>query len=574
MGSRRLAGAPASPGTALGRARLIDAPPENGERIQPQHQPEELRRATGALDAAAAELRALAEKLRDDGHEADAELIDTGVVLGEDPELRAAVERAIVEDGLAAPAAITRAAAEGAAAIASVEDPMLAARSDDVLSLGRRAARIATGVEAEPVREDGDLILVATGLGPADVSELGPEVKGIALAAGGVTAHAAIVARSLGIPMVVGLGDELLELAQGELLVVDGSRGLVLGNPEPEAVENAHAATHARALARERALSASQLPAITTDGRRVTVLVNAAGAQEVAAGFEAGAEGVGLLRTELAFLEASRWPSEVQHRGVLNPVLSAARGRPVTVRVLDYGGDKTPPFLVRDDRRGIALLAAHPEALEAQLRAILAAREDADLRVLVPMVRRPEDVGLVRERLSGALPVGAMIETREAVAAAGAIAAEADFLSIGTNDLACDVLGVERFSASRGLAHHPKVLDFIGQVAWAADGAGVPLEVCGEAASDPVTVPVLVGLGVDELSVGAARVGVVRSWIRALGHADARKAARKALEAASVADVLAAVGSLSRQLELLEVGDAAGQPLQRPVGVGTLGSQA
>jgi phosphoenolpyruvate-protein kinase (PTS system EI component) len=397
-----------------------------------------------------------------------------------------------------------------------------------------------------------------------------------------VTAHAAIVARSLGIPMVVGLGDDLARLPEGELLLVDGSRGVAVGNPEPEEVERGRAAMRARALARRRALSSSGLPAITVDGRRVTVLVNAAGASEVVAGLETGADGVGLLRTELAFLDADRWPTEAEHRRVLEPVLDAVGDRSVTVRVLDFGGDKTPPFLEGDRRRGIELLASAPEALDAQLRAILAARGGAELRVLVPMVRGPADLRFVAERLRRAVAavpgreapaIGAMIETRDAVATATAIARESDFLSLGTNDLTCDALRVERFSAARGLAHHPQVLGLVAQAVWAAREARVPIEVCGEAASDPMTLPVFVGLGVDELSVGAARVGLVRSWVRAIAASDARQVARRAVEATSIADVAEAVRPLSRELELLEVGYGAGQPLDGGVRVGALGPQ-
>ena len=582
MSAQVLAGAPASPGTAVGHGRLLGSPAADPGEVGPERRPAELRRALKGLEGAAEELRALAGRLRDEGREADAELVETSVVLAEDPELSSAIERAVGQRGLAAPAAILAAAADGGAAIAALPDPMLAARSADVLSLGRRAARIAAGGETRSQSADqGDVILVASELGPADVSELGAEVKGIALAGGGVTAHAAIVARSLGIPMAVGLGDELMQVREGELIVVDGTRGVALPAPAFEDVAQARAATQARVRARARAIGSSTLPAITTDGRRVAVLVNAAGAQEVVAGFEAGADGVGLLRTELAFLDARDWPCEEEHRRVLEPVLAAAGDRPVTVRVLDFGGDKTPPFLAGERRRGIELLASAPEALEAQLRAILAARGGVALRILVPMVRGPADLVLVRERLLSAVAavgadmpaLGAMIETREAVSAAAAIAREADFMSLGTNDLACDALGIERFSAARGLAHHPRVLGLVGQTVWAARNARAPIEVCGEAASDSLTVPVLVGLGVDELSVGAARVGLVRSWIRAIAGSDAREAARLALQATSIADVAEAVRPVSSRLELLEVGDAAGESLDGSVRVGAVGSQ-
>jgi phosphoenolpyruvate-protein kinase (PTS system EI component) len=586
VAARVLPGAPASPGTALGCARVLDAPAANGGRgrVPDERRAEESGRALRALDAARDEIQSLAERLRRAGRLGDAELVETGAVMAEDPELREAVRRAVEEQGLAAGPAIVEATNAGAEAIARLPDATLAARADDVRSLGRRAARVAEG-RAAGTSDDrgGDVILVASELGPADVSELAPEVRGIALAAGGVTAHAAIVARSLGIPMAVGLGDEVLRLGDGATLVVDGSDGVAVLDPDPAVIEQARAATAGRARARERALASRDLPSVTTDGRRVAVLVNAAGTAEVAGGLEAGADGIGLLRTELAFLDARGWPSEQEHRRSLEPVVEALGQRPATIRVLDFGGDKTPPFLAGERRRGIELLRSAPEALQAQLRAILTLRPAGELRLLIPMVADADDVVFVRDAVrravssvpGAAIPaLGAMIETAEAANAAGAIARECDFLSLGTNDLTCSALQLDRVSAAKGLAHHPEVLNLVARSVWAAREAEIPIEVCGEAASDPLIVPVLVGLGVSELSVGAARVGVVRSWIRDMSARDAREVTRRALNATSASDVIAAVGPLARQLELLEGGDAAGQCLDGGSGVPTLGAQS
>jgi phosphoenolpyruvate-protein kinase (PTS system EI component) len=208
--------------------------------------------------------------------------------------------------------------------------------------------------------------------------------------------------------------------------------------------------------------------------------------------------------------------------------------------VLDFGGDKVPPFLRAEPRRGIELLLAHPGAFRAQLAAIAELASGQQLRVLLPLVRGPEDVRLTRAMLAAHAPglsLGAMIELPEAAAAAPEIAAECDFLSIGTNDLTHTTLGTDRFAHGEAPAHHPRVLRNIAAAAEAAAKAGIPLEVCGEAASDPLTVPLLVGLGADELSVGAARVGTVRAWIRGLSYKDARELAAQALEAVDTAEV-------------------------------------
>jgi phosphoenolpyruvate-protein kinase (PTS system EI component) len=517
MVERILRGLPASPGLAIGCARVLGGAAIARETVPQERRPAQVERAHAALRAAAAELETLAERV---GGE-EAEIIRAGVLMAGDPVLVDDVERAVL-DGLPAPAALEAATTRHAAAIAALDDETLAARAEDVRSLGRRAMRLA-GAEGEPSAasapaDSADVVLVADELGPADVAELGPEVVGIALVAGGPTAHAAVVARGLGLPLVVGLGPQLLLTPASERLVVDGGEGTVVLSPAAARARAAADAQEARQAEGAQALADRALPAVTLDGHRVRVLVNAATRAELDAGLAAGAEGVGLLRTELAFLEAETWPTEAQHRAAIAPVLEGLAGRTATVRVLDFGADKTPPFLAGTHERGLELLLARPDALEAQLRAIVDAGRDTELRVLLPMVETAEQVHAVRARLPRGVSLGAMIETTGAVADAAAIAAAADFLSIGTNDLSHAVLGSDRFGGAAASATDPRVLAAMAAIARAAAAAGKTLEVCGEAASEPDAVPLLVGLGAGELSVGAARVGAVRGWIRALRY--------------------------------------------------------
>ena len=605
MAEHVLRGLPAARGLVVGHARPAHARVESREQVPDQRRPRELQRAREALAAAAAELEALAGRLDAQGRADEAEIVRTGVLMAEDPGLVADVERATL-DGRAATAAIDAACARHAEAIAALGDPTLAARADDVRSLGRRAIRLVEGGGARPVaaatppagtpatgtpsaatpataatppaHTSPAAILIADELGPADVAELADDVAGIALAAGGPTAHAAVVARGLGLPMVVGLGSGLLDLRPGEPVVVDGDAGVVVLHPAAGRVESAGASQRERLAERERALLDRDLPAVTRDGHRVRVLVNAATRAELDAGLAAGAEGVGLLRTELAFLDAARWPGETEHRAALAPVLSALGTRTATVRVLDFGADKTPPFLTGTPLRGLELLLAHPEALDAQLRAAVDLGREADLRILLPMAESAEQVRAAQaavERALAAVPgarapaLGAMIETRAAVAAAPEIAATADFLSIGTNDLAHAVLGSDRFAGGPAPAHHPQVLAAMAATARAAAGARVVLEVCGEAASEPTAVPLLVGLGAGELSVGAARVGAVRGWVRALRRDDARRAAAAALRAGCEAEA----GALGADL-LLQGRDAAGERVERDGRVLAVGPEA
>jgi phosphoenolpyruvate-protein kinase (PTS system EI component) len=535
-----LHGLPASPGLAAGHAVVLDAL-TTAEAIVPlAERAATARLATRALDAAADDLEAIARTLVG----ADAEIVEAGALMARDPELEAAVERAVLEDGRPAGAAIVAATDAMAAVLAALPDETLAARADDVRSVGRRAARLAHGA---PTATSGaaDSIAVAEDLGPADVAEIQGWAQGIALAAGGPTAHAAIVARSLGLPMVTGVGQKLLAIRQGAALVLDGDAGQVLVDPTPERRAAARQATATRAAARHAAIEARTQLAVTTDGREVTVLANVASAAEVRAALDAGAEGVGLVRTELLFLDAARWPTEAEHRLALRPVLAPLAGRVATVRVLDFGGDKLPPFLAADDdgSRGIALLLRHPAALEDQLAAILAEGAGCRLRILLPMVDDVSQLLAAGELLARARArtgvetgsLGAMIETPAAVAGATAIAARSAFLSIGTNDLTASTLGVDRFAASIARADDSRVLAAIARTVDAAHAAALTVEVCGEAAGDPVMLPLLLGLGVDELSTGAARVGELRAQIRSLSLEGCRRTAHAALEGAVIA---------------------------------------
>jgi phosphoenolpyruvate-protein kinase (PTS system EI component) len=576
-----LEGLAASPGSAAGRVRLLGvADATNGGTVAADRRGDEERRARQALETAGDQIVEIAARLRELGRAEEAEIVETGSLLARDPGLQAAVSASVLERGLPAPAAILETAEAQAAVIAKLDDARLAERADDIRSVGRRAAAL---LGPEP-RGDGDpdgngsaQILIASDLGPADVAQLESGIAGIALAAGGVSAHAAIVARSLGIPMVVAVGDELLAVGPGDQLVVDGTAGTVVLSPDRGAVEEAMREIAERADRRERSRATRELPAVTPDGHPVRVLANAAGEPEVRAGLDAGAEGVGLLRTELAFLDAKAWPSEEAHRERLAPILGALGGRVATVRVLDFGGDKTPPFLRGTELRGVELLLDHPDALEAQLRAILAVAGGADLRILLPIVESVKQVDLARGALIRALDelpgrpspsLGAMIETPGGVEAAERIASNVDFLSIGTNDLTHSVLGRDRFSTQVALPHDPRVLRSIAAVVEAGRHAGVPVEVCGEAASSPISAPLLIGAGVDELSVGAARVGAVRAWVRGLRYRELRQFEVIARRLSTSAHVETLLGELPSRLEILERADAGGEAVERQIGVG------
>lgn len=532
MGEQSVRGVSAAPGIVFGKAVVLDRVGARDARTVPAFdRAAELDRARHALDVVGMELEGIASGLRDSGRRAEADIVETGVLMAADPGLASRVEALIMGSGLPAAEALRQAADESAQELEQLGDPTLALRADDVRSLGRRAAARASGLKPGAVSG----VLVASTLGPADVGELAMNATGIALAGGGVTAHAAIVARSLGVPMVVGLGPEVLDVDDGEEVVLDGDAGALFRQPEAGRVAAARADSVRKLMARRDAVARRMEPAETKDGHRLIVLANASSVAEVAEALEQGAEGVGLLRTELLFLDATAWPARAEQAAFLGLILAPLQGRVATVRLLDFGGDKTPPFLRGASGRGIELLLESPEALKAQLAAILDAGSGVKLRILIPMVSSPRHVTAVHEVLATVLDgrptpqVGAMIETPEAARRASEIANVADFLSVGTNDLTQLVLGLDREQSKSAPVTDVRVLRLIDVTARAAREAGIVVDVCGEAASDPAAMPILVGLGVDELSVAAARVGEVRRWIRGLDFAASREASERLL---------------------------------------------
>jgi phosphoenolpyruvate-protein kinase (PTS system EI component) len=527
-----LRGVSAAPGVAFGSAVVLDRVGAGAATIIPaSERARELDRALQALDVVASELEDIVSGLRGAGRNSDADIVETGVLMSADPELAARVEALVMSSGRPAPEALREAADESAQKLTLLADPVLAERADDVRSLGRRAAARANGLR--PGTASG--VLIAKTLGPADVAELAMKAKGVALVGGGVTAHAAIVARSLGVPMVVGLGADVLDVIDGEEVVLDGDVGVLVRHPEAGRIAAALVEAERRHSARQDAVANRLEPAQTKDGRRLRVLANASSVTEVIEALEQGAEGVGLLRTELSFLDAQAWPTFAEQASFLSLVLAPLTGRIATVRLLDFGGDKTPPFLRGATGRGIELQLESPEALKTQLAAIVDAGSDVKLRILIPMVTSPAQLRAVREMLATVLAgrpspqVGAMIETPVAADRAAEIARECDFLSLGTNDLTQLVLGLDREQSKSAPVTDVRVLRLIDATVRAGNAAGIPVDVCGEAASDAIAMPILVGLGVDELSVAAARVGEVRSWVRGLGYAACREIAERRL---------------------------------------------
>jgi phosphoenolpyruvate-protein kinase (PTS system EI component) len=475
--------------------------------------PEEV---TAAFSAVSEERSALASELKAGGRDSEADIVMIGALIAADPALVSPAVTA-VSKGIDPVEAVLSSVAAQADLLAALPHPELASRADDVRQVGNSVvARLTGGLAAAPAGTD--FILVMREVDPADLIRLADRgLAGAVSVSGGANSHAAIIARGLGVPMLAGADPAVLDLRAGHRAIIDGAAGVLTVDPEPEALALIGTGVRAGAVART---AGSAL--LTADGEEITLLCNVASAIETRRGLAAGAAGVGLLRTEIAFTGANDWPDEPAHSAALEPILSQLAGRPAVVRLLDFSGDKVPPFLA-DGPSGLTALLGHPRALGDQLRAIVRCGAGTKLAVMVPMVRHVDELAAVRTELQKAadqagaeMPsLGMMVELAGTARSAGEFAAVSDFFSIGTNDLTSDVLGIDRADPKMrpALAADPRVLSLVATVVEAARTAGITVSVCGDAAADPVTLPLLAGLGVRRFSVGAAAVPGVAAWI-------------------------------------------------------------
>ncbi|AUH53351.1 phosphoenolpyruvate--protein phosphotransferase [Chromobacterium sp. ATCC 53434] len=558
----RLAGVAAAPGLAIGRVVRLDvfdmALPEAGAGALAERE-----RLSAALRAVRERVQHGIDAALRRGATAESDIFAAHLALLDDPELLAAAERGI-DSGAGAGLACRLAIRAQCAVLAGLGNQLLAERVADLKDIERQLLVAMYGEpEQGPALFDAS-ILVAEDLAPSALTRLPrAKVAGIVTAAGGASGHVAILARALGIPALVACGPDALSLTPGQALILDARAGLV--NPRPSEAELDDAAVEiARLAARERALQASAKgPAITLDGAAIEVAVNIANADDAREGVAHGADAVGLLRTEFLFIDRREAPTEDEQTEAYQAVLDALDGRNAIIRTLDIGGDKDVPYLQLPPEpnpalglRGIRTGFAYPDMLDAQLRALLRVKPLSRLRILVPMIA---DVGeLIRlrgriEALAGEMglaerpQLGVMIEVPSAALLADQLAKHADFLSIGSNDLTQYTLAMDRCNAALAAridALHPGLLRLI---AIAVDGAskhGKWVGVCGAMASDPQAVPVLIGLGVAELSVSPRLVPEVKNLVRGLSLQQCRGEAERLLALNSAQAVRARITEL------------------------------
>ena len=552
---KTLRGVPASAGAAIGHAFPFRRLTPRFERQRCDDPAAEWARGQAALATAAARLIALAIRARDQGLAQQASVLQAQALMLDDPELLDAVRTSIEEHALCAEAALSDAAERYAELLEALDDQYLAARAADVRDVAQRVLHVLLGLTDAPGADlTRPAIILADDLAPSDIAWLDPAfMLGFCTAGGSAASHTAILARELGLPAVVGAGAEILRIPADTPLILDGGEGLLLLDPAPATLAAYEAAGLAAQSRSAEAQAHAHEPAVTRDGWRAVVLANLSSVAGLQSALAAGAEGIGLLRTEFLYLERATAPTEEEQYSAYRAIFDAFGDRLVVLRTLDAGGDKALPYLRLPPEpnpflglRGLRLCLRRPELFRPQLRAALRAAAGRRLKIMFPMVTAMAEVraarveledcrrALVAEGLPAAerLEVGIMVEAPAAALIADHLAAEVDFFSIGTNDLTQYALAVDRTNAEvadLASAYHPAVLRLVRGVIVAAHRQGKPVAMCGELAGDPTAIPLLLGLGVDELSMAPAVIPLAKQVIRALDRSALRSLAQEAL---------------------------------------------
>lgn len=562
--SRMLHGTPATPGIAMGPAIVIAGTEElhyvMEERSEDIETEGEL--FEKALSNAKTEVERLQVRVQQQLGEDDAAIFNIHLMMLEDQGFAQKVDE-MINTGFTALYAVKTIVAGYMKSFEKIDDPYLRDRVVDIEDVGRRLSALLSGTTTgEALRIDESGILVSRLITPSDAANLSTQmVKGVATTGGGHTSHAIILARSIGIPCVVGI-EELLDIIHpGDFLIVDGNTGNVFVNPDEDIINEYNRLMkdynqHVVELVKEK-----DLPAVTLDGHEVGLFANVGLLSDLKLTNFYGADGIGLYRTELPFLARNVLPEEDEQYRIYRKMVEGTGGKPVTIRTLDVGADKNIPYLDLTPEenpflgwRSIRMCLERADIFKTQLRAIMRSARHGVVRILVPMISSMEEIyrvkDLIRESTkelekSGTphnpnVPVGIMVEVPSAAQLAGILAREIDFFAIGTNDLTQYTLAVDR--NNRKVAHlydpmNPAILNLIYMTTKAARDAGIPVAVCGEIASLPTWTPLLVGLGVTDLSMNAASIPFVKRALRLIKYEDCHRAARRALKAKTSADV-------------------------------------
>ena len=569
-----LDGIAASPGIAIGRAFLLD---RRRAKVPRRHLEEdeignELARLDAAIEASDQQLEKVKQKLREREGEDHFHIIEAHQLILHDEHLVEPTRRRIRDEKVNAEWALRRTVEEIKAIFDAIEDDYFRERRSDVDFVGDRILANLTGehLDADEPPPAG-AIIVTHDLSPADTAQLHRNnAAGFVTDAGGRTSHSSILARAFRLPSVVGVEQATRRISPGDSIIIDGTRGVVVLRPTPEQIEvyKGRARRH-RAFVSEL-LKNRELPAETTDGGRLRLYANVELSEEVASALDHGAEGIGLYRTEFIFLDRADLPREEEHFMHARGVLRRVAPFPATFRTFDLGADKVAPFAAGAHGkevnpalglRSIRLCLKERGLFKTQLRGLLRASVHGRMRIMFPMISGVDELRAARAVLDEArdelrrekvafdetIPIGIMVEMPSAVTIADLLARECDFFSIGTNDLIQYSLGIDRENEHLSYLYrplHPAILRSVRSIVEAGHAAGIRVGMCGEMAGDPMHTLVLCGLGLDELSMNATAIPVVKGVLRNASLQEARRFADEILQLSTVSEIEARVHEL------------------------------
>jgi len=554
-----------SEGIAIGPAYVIESEDFRTEswQIAENEVESEVERFLEAVSLAREELKDIRRQVEEMIDRQQASIFDAHLLILEDPQIVDETIHRIRTERRNAEAILWEVTRHIGDLMKSLGDTFFAERNHDLYDVSRRVIKFLLKIYAQshPTLPREGCIVVANDLGPAETAQFSRDhILGLCTNEGGSTSHAAIIAKALSIPACVGLELATHYIRSGDILILDGETGKVILNPTPDQIEFYRQKTKIHEKKLELLSRLRDLPAETTDGTRIALYANLEFPEELDTIDLNGAEGIGLFRTEFLYLDRKDLPGEEEHLRGYSHVLARLGDKPVIMRTIDIGGDKLPsdqpshefnPFM---GLRAIRLCLHKPELFRTQLRAILTAHADREARIMIPMISGiselresrnivedlMERMGRDGESVPSRIQIGAMVEIPSAAIQTRSLCEEADFLSIGTNDLVQYTLAVDRVNKSVASLYkqtHPAVLHLIRMVIEGARETRTPVSVCGEMASDPRLAILLMGLGIRQLSMSPAAIGGVKAAIRGISIADAEAVATEALRQDTPEDV-------------------------------------